>query len=812
MSLRKLYMLVLFFLSYISLSMLNMGDGDDNRYLDNIRSSMERYSSAAHQQKVYLHLNNSGYRGGERIWFKAYVVDEETHRPDRTSTNLYVELINSKKMVVDMKRILVVKGIGYGDFMLEDSVSEGLYQIRSYTNWMRNFDPDFYFIRNFPVSNPGSKKYISPRQARINRSIIRKNIEKAKDFDIQFFPEGGSLVSGIESVVGFKAINMAGRSMDVSGEVYDPDKNKVVSFASMHKGMGSFRLKPETNKKYYALVRSGGDREIKVDLPEPMERGIVMAVDNSDENRLYVDLYSNRLETKDQTANEFFLIGQARGKIYYSQVTDLSGEHARVMMEKSLFPTGVVQLTLLSYRYEPVAERLVFVNHGDNMTINAFPQYVSPSASDSVRLVIDVSDATGNPLQANVSLSVLSGEGNKQDAEAANIMSNLLLTSDLKGYIENPSYYFSSGTEKERQALDKLMLTQGWRRFSWEDVMSDEIPEFKHPVENYISIEGQITGDLLKFPLKDCNVRLTILDRYNDEFYDRTDEKGYFKFENLIYYDTINAKIEAQRPSKRKNLVIMLPESENAEISKYHGASSLTTVSERDNKAYRRQKNIEYKKALLEQEQDEWEKNRMRSIHGEPDYVIKSEDIPSGYSDALQVIKGRVPGVNVTGNNVIIRGISTIYGSTEPLYLIDGVPASDVTSVLTIPVEDIDRIEILKGPSTAIYGNRGANGVIAIYTKRGTFMKKGIIEFTMLGYYRPHEFYQPKYEVLDTAGEKMPENTAIYWKPVIRTNQAGRAEAYFRVPESMTSYRIIIEGISDEGHPGSVILQAGKGG
>ncbi len=797
---------VLLFLSYIPLSMANTGDGEDSKYLDNIRSSMERYSSAVHQQKVYLHLNNSSYKAGEIIWFKAYLVDGVTHQPDRTSTNLYVELINSKKIVVGMKRIRLVNGSGYGDFMLRDTVSEGLYQIRSYTNWMRNFDPDFYFTRNFMVSNPGYKKYISGRQARINRNIIRKDLKKSKYFDIQFLPEGGSLVGGIESVVGFKAINKSGRGIDVSGEIYDSDRNKVVSFSSVHNGMGSFRLKPDADMKYYALVRSGEGREIKVELPEALERGIVMAVDNSGEDRIYVDLYSNRPATKDRTANEFFLIGQARGKIYFSEVTDMSGEHARVMIDKSVFPTGVIQLTLMSYRYEPVAERLVFVNHNDNMIINAFPQFVNPLTSDSVRLLIDINDAAGNPLQANVSLSVLNAESSRQDVDETNILSNLLLTSDLKGYIENPAYYFSSGTEKEKEALDKLMLTQGWRRFTWQDVMSDEIPEFKHPVENDITIGGQITGDLFKFPLKKCDVRLTVLDRYNDEYYDLTDEKGYFQFDNLIYYDTINAKIEARRPSKRKNLIIVLPEAETSDINKFYGENMLTTVSERDNKAYRRQMNIEYKKALLEQEREEWEKNRMTSIHGEPDYVINSEDIPSGYSDALQVIKGRVPGVNVTGNNVIIRGISTLYGSTEPLYLIDGIPAADVTSVLSIPVEDIDRIEILKGPSTAIYGNRGANGVIAIYTKRGTFMKKGIIEFTMLGYYTPREFYQPRYEVLDESSEGITEYSAIYWKPVINTDTAGRAEVYFRVPAGITKYNITIEGISDEGHPGNVSL------
>jgi len=811
MYLRRFYILALLLPSYISLSFPGTEDEEDNKYLENIRSSLEKYSSAVHQQKVYLHLNNSSYKAGESIWFKAYVVDATNHLPDTLSTNLYVELINSRKIIVDTRRIKLVNGFGYGDFILRDTICEGLYQLRSYTNWMRNFSSDFYFTCNFSVSNPGFRKYISRKEASFNKQLIKKNIKKSKYFDVQFFPEGGSLVSGIESVVGFKAINLAGRSINISGEVYDSDKNKIVSFTSIHDGMGTFRIKPEQDRKYYALVRSVGGKEIKIFLPEPLERGIVMATDNSNEDYLLVDVNSNRFRTDDRTANEFSLIGQVRGKIYYSSLIDLAGEHAEVRVDKSLFPTGIVQLTLFSYRYEPVAERLVFVNHHDNMIINAYPEYTSPDENDSIRLLIDVHDADGNPLQSNISLSVLDEEQAGTDLLSADILSSLLLTSDLKGYIENPGYYFRSGSAGEREALDNLMLTQGWRRFIWQDVINNEIPELEHPVEHFITIGGQITGDLLKFPVSDCDVKLTILDQYNDEFLQKTNSKGYFQFDNMVYYDTVNVRIEAQRPSKRRNLLIVLPEAEPADIDKFYGENRMTTVSERDNKSYRRQRNIEFKKALLEKEKEESEKNRLTSIYGDPDYVIKSEDIPSGYSDALQVIKGRVPGVNVIGNNVIIRGVSTIYGSTEPLYLIDGMPANDVGSVLAIPVEDIDRIEILKGPGTAIFGNRGSNGVIAVYTKRGMFMKRGVIEFTMLGYYSPREFYQPKYEVADAGSEEISKSSAIYWKQSIQTGSSGKAEVYFRVPESISKYRIIIEGISDDGHPGNVNLLIDNG-
>ncbi len=805
MILKKHAILILLVLSFIGLGLLNLSDEEtDNSRLRKIISSIENYYSVCPQQKVYLHLNKPFYKAGENIWFKAYVVNGTDHRPDTLSTNLYVELINSRKEIIEIKRIILSDGFGQGDFILRDTLPEGLYQIRSYTNWMRNFGNDFYFVINFPFRNPYFKKYISRREANFNKRIIRDDMKKSEYFDIQFLPEGGRLVNDIECVVGFKAINALGRSVQVRGDVYDSDRKKIVSFSSFHNGMGAFRIKPVKDKKYYALVSFGGSREMKVDLPESMERGTVMTVDNSDDDYISIDLRSNRFRTDDRTANEFFLIGHVRGRIYHSSVVNLAGEQAGVRLGKSIFPEGVVHLALFSHRYEPLAERLVFVNHDDSMIIKVNREFIAGGENDSVQLDIDVHDVRGNPLKSNMSVSVFDAGEVYPGLSYGSIRTNLLLTSDLTGNIENPGYYFRGKSDSEGVALDYLMLTQGWRRFSWQEVMNNELPQIEYPIENYITVGGRITGDLIKVPLKDCSVTLTILDEYNDQFYQQSDRQGHFQFDNLIYYDTVNLKIEALRPSKRKNLLIVLPEEEPEDVVRYYGDNELTTVSERDNRSYRRKKNIEFKEAMQRKEKEESERNMLESIHGDPDYVITSDEIPSGYSNVLEVIKGRVPGVMVTGNSVMIRGPSTLYGSTEPLYLIDGVIVSGVGSVLAIPVEDIDRIEILKGPSAAIYGSRGANGVIAVFTKRGMFMKKGIIELQMLGYSTPREFYRPKYEV--QGDSQVPGPSAIYWVPEIRTGFTGNTRISFNVPENTLRYMVVIEGISYEGHSGSISI------
>jgi TonB-dependent SusC/RagA subfamily outer membrane receptor len=177
------------------------------------------------------------------------------------------------------------------------------------------------------------------------------------------------------------------------------------------------------------------------------------------------------------------------------------------------------------------------------------------------------------------------------------------------------------------------------------------------------------------------------------------------------------------------------------EVQEYYGDFFLTTTSKIDMKKYRQVQADIAKKEMIKR-QKELDSIFSKSIYGTPDYVIWGDEIPEGCASIPDAIKGRVPGVNVAGNSITIRGINTLLGNTDPLVVVDGVTTS-LDALYSIPVEDVERIEILKGPSTAMYGSRGANGVIAIYTKHGTFMKKGEISFSMLGYHVVERYYSP---------------------------------------------------------------------
>jgi TonB-dependent SusC/RagA subfamily outer membrane receptor len=792
---KHLHTLLFALIAFLMISFRADTDPESN-LLSTLINKVQNHYDWYPQQKAYLHIDKSDYNVDETIWFKAYVVDATTHRPDRMSTNLYVDLINPSGRVVQTRLLRLENGLAHGDFSFQDTIPEGRYKIRAYTNWMRNLGEEYFFSKDVYVSNPLFSTYATRMQVQQIKKGQRETRRNISDFDLSFHPEGGSLLAGVENIIGFKAINGLGMGVRIEGSLMDRKGNKLMDISSNYLGMGSFAFTPVEGEKYFVEAIFSNSSPRKYNLPESVDMGVNINIDHAGRDSIYIRLVSNIEPGAYPPNTDYHLFAHTRGKAKYTAVLDLKEKSRPHAISKDIFPSGVTHFTLFNANSNPVSERLIFINQNDFLDIDITGNPSVNQKREKVNAKIRVRDSEGDPVKAGFSLAVVKGT---ELLQAENILTELLLDSDLKGNIEDPSYYFENPQNFKEKELDDLMLTQGWRRFDWPTVLVNRKLPVQHEIQNGIEIGGKITREFFGLPLRDIKVTLTILNEFNDVFVTRSDLKGYFSFENLSYPDTVGVKIEAVRHSGKKNLVIIVDQMDPGNLEDMYYLTEQYLRKPGEEGRWVTEKTPEE----IEKENDPFyeENNRYYRIHQEPNDVIVVDETMQNYSSVAQIIQGRVPGVMVSGDNIIIRGINSFYASTDPLFIVDGVPV-DKGFAMNMNPYDIDRIEILKGPEAAIYGSRGANGVIAIFTKRGKYMLKGVVDFEMIGYHTPKEFYSPRYETVNPEDPFEDDRTTLYWEPNLITGENGEAEFSFYTSDIEGDYFIIVEGINQNGEPG----------
>ncbi|MES2829351.1 MAG: hypothetical protein V4687_14410 [Bacteroidota bacterium] len=315
----------------------------------------------------------------------------------------------------------------------------------------------------------------------VSKTVIPLNLYRNAKLDLQFLPEGGHLVAGIKSKVGFKALNEIGLSMPVEGRIVDSKNNSVATFKSLHNGMGVFEFTPKIKEAYHAVV--AGHKPFK--LPTIQPAGSVMSVTNSDnKDSVSVTIVSSPgLITK----GRYFLLGTTNGVVRFAQ--NISDDSKKVLIPKSVFPTGAAAITLIRDTLA-ICERMIFIDHNDHFNISLHPQKSAYKATDSIVLFLDVADRAGRPVKGSFSLAVnYDGLVSSDSAENFSIRTNLLLKSDIRGSVEDPGFYIHRKSPIAWDALDNLMLIQGWKSFEWKDVFSKAKPVKYEPETDLRDIE-----------------------------------------------------------------------------------------------------------------------------------------------------------------------------------------------------------------------------------------------------------------------------------------------------------------------------------
>lgn len=489
-------------------------------------AALNNFGKALPQEKVYLHLDNTSYYQGDKIWFQAYVVTSDYNKPTMLSRTLYVELLNAGGTVVNKVILPIVNGRCNGDFTLNHlPFHSGFFEIRAYTKYMTNFGEDVIFSRVIPVfdkpqqeGNFEEKKMLRMRTDN-SRYVVKREWEKRNDeVTLKFFPEGGNLVAGVTSQVAFEATDKGGAPLEIKGRVLGNKGEERVAFATRHEGRGVFEYTPSEGDK--AEVEYNG-KSYKFDLPKAQEQGAVMRVDNismRDSVKVIIT------KSENLSADLMGAAVMSGGKLFNFSLMDFSEEDSFTFtFSKRRLPAGVARIVLTDPDGNIVADRLFFANKGKRGTINIESDKESYEPFDKVKLTLSTNDYAGRPMLSPISISV---RDNKNEVEArSSMLVDLLLMSEIKGYVHNPFYYFEADDEEHLAALDNLLMVQGWRRYNWDWWSGKEAFDLKYMPEQGIEVHGQILRYGTDKPMTDIQLSSLLSQRGNEEDSEQEIEK-----------------------------------------------------------------------------------------------------------------------------------------------------------------------------------------------------------------------------------------------------------------------------------------------
>lgn len=645
--------------------------------------------------------------------------------------------------------------------------------------------------------------------------------------DFQVFPEGGQLIVGIPNQVGFKALKSNGLGIDVKGSIVDEQNIEVGTFTSSFAGIGSFFLSPEAGKNYKVKFIAGGISKT-IDLPKAVEGITLQASNPAATDFINLRILASAAFYETNKNKVFSLIGQNSSVIAYAAQLSLKNQVITAKIPKQNFSSGIAQLTLFDEKSEPISERLVFVLHNDAMNLALKADLATYKPRQKVKLTLDAK-SKGQPIVGDFSVSVTDETKVPVDENSeTTILSSLLLTSDLKGYIEKPNYYFNKTDDKKLADLDRLMLTQGYRRFAYKEILAGRFPRIMLLPEQGISISGTLR-DLTGMPIRKGVMRMIVTGKpISKEI--TTSNVGVFNFKDLVFPDSSQVVITARSNPNYNNLMIMLDGTPAAgrgtnlhapdEVENIDTAmSSYLSNSQRQYRFMRTLKTVEIKGAAVKKPSHS-DHPALSGLSQIPDRFIDGKQL-DGCNLLLECIKVQAPSFTYDFNEqkfYITRDYNA--GTRVPAAIFINGMFVDANAINTVNAADVESIEIfLNDPLGTVDRMYNTRGVIVINSKKipkGEKMskqefldmlpKKYEVKYAPMGYSKEREFYSPKY----APNAPITSNdlrTTIYWNPKLITDEKGNITFEFNNADGKGSYKAVVEGVDKNGNVGRTVLR-----
>ncbi|ATL48124.1 hypothetical protein COR50_13665 [Chitinophaga caeni] len=788
-------------------------------WADEVIIAFQNYIARNPQEKVFIHFDKDYYAPGETIWFKGYLTIQDI--PDIRAKVLYVELRDPDGNVTQKQKLLVNGGVAPGSMQVPLNMKAGLYQVRAYTSWMLNGDDAFNFYRNIEIvsdDTPPAKD--TGNKPGSNAAASGKHTAANLQYSVQFFPEGGDMITGVKSNVAFKAVDENGYPVDVTGKVKDSNGKVVAQIITEHDGMGVFSLTPEAGITYTAEVQTASSSK-QFSLPAAKDNGIAMQVFSRADRVFYL---TNLSPNADLTEN-YMIVAKFKNTIIYRAMLNANEGRISGFIPTKELPSGILQLTIFNKLKQPLAERLVFLQKNDGMLMFLDVNEIKRGPREMNEITLQVPDSS----IGSWSVSVTDADAVKMNLQGDNIISNLLLTSEIKGYVHNPYWYFKDTTAATLHALDLVMMTNGWRRYTWKDVMAyDTNSVKKYPYEQGIEVSGTATTANGRTPLANGAVNLIVSvpkDSFQTILSAPTDLNGKFLVPNLMFRDTASIYYQGQNNDKMGRTVRVKFDTHFFDVKAAFNSPkpirALVTLNPDSLKSYLatvEQGNVINKRILdktIQLKEFNVVEKKQQGID-EKKYVSGLFTSSNGYTfdlvtedpiamNVFQYLQSRVPGLQITGD---INNPSLSWrGSVPTLYLNE--MQSDVSMLSTIAIQDIAMIKVFRPPFMGP-GGGGAGGAIAVYTRRGDEVRsnqdnfKGLDNFKQAGFTIVKEFYHPDYSLRKPEHELGDKRLTLYWEPEIEIDRYQTGKIRFYNNDFTKHFRVIVQGFDINGNVGYI--------
>ncbi|GAC1533078.1 MAG: Plug domain-containing protein [Sediminibacterium sp.] len=768
-----------------------------------IDSAMAIYDDQFPKEKIHIHFDRSIYNKAETIWYKLYLL-APAEPGAMMSKNVYVEWYDAAGKMIRQTVSPLYQSTAKGAFEIPTDYAGSFLHVKAFTQWMLNDDPAFSYERDIAINNVPAKR---------NRKPV---IAQTK---VEAFPEGGFLIQGLLSKVAFKATNQFGIPVRIKGSLVT-DKNKVIdSLSVQHDGMGIFSVipQPEVSYKLNWTDENGvhGTTPIAVTKTE----GATIAVTTTNEKALVLIERTNNVTDDFKQLN---LLVHMNQKLFYKvkiRVTEKTKINAEIPIDE--LPTGILQFSLFTADWVPVAERIIFVNNH----LHEFNAKLTTPLVDLNKRAKNIIDIfVPDTAFANMSIAVTDAAITTENKHT--IYSDLLLSDDIKGTIYNPAYYLKSDADSVTAHLDLVMLTNGWRRFDWDKIKSGMMPRLAYPRENdYLKLTGKVYGAksvTSGIPLQ-LNFILAAKDSSRQFLFLPVAKDGSFEQRGLFFYDTVKVfygfngnkglasvtEVHIENGLLRqtpKNIVY--PEKDvQANWNDSLARLKMNYFFDEEEKRKKRLASTTLQEVVVKSKvknplQLLEEKYATGLFSGGDGYSFDLTDDKSatGYMDILSYLQGKVAGLQISGS-----GSQTSLnwrGGAPDLYLDEF--KSNIDLVQSIPVSNIAFIKVFRPPFFGS-GGGGGGGAIAIYTRKGGDRKPSAntpgLESTILGgYSRFKEFYNPSYEKPNNESTETDTRTTLYWNPYVLTNKKNpHIKLEFYNNDISKKLQIVLEGINGDG-------------